>query len=361
MKTNKLAGSICALLLTALGATTAAAQTSTASILFTRTLYRAIDGTQGSQLYRVKPSGQNVAVLAPVTYGYDILTSSWSPGGSSAVYELAQRGPQGEHGDSQLYVVNRQGGSPQAITTGAGAHAQPLWGPNGIIAFVSGNCLGTVHADGTQQHTVFCPPKESGEGRSYPLSLFRWTPSGNGVLIEATGDEGGLEPTTWFSTVYRVNVSTGSAVKLSAHVFANSYERTLAIAPDAQHGVYNGNPMQVLDFATDTLTPLPTGGDDPLYSPDGRKIAFLRTETNHAPYWTNVYVIHPDGSHLRLLTNASPDVLTYTGIADWSSDSTRVLVDQIGDDRWLQILDLRDTSARNVTKGTAGKHAWFHP
>ena len=72
MKTNKLAGSICALLLTALGASSAFAQSSTASILFTRTLYRAVDGTHGSQLYRIKPSGSDLALLMPVTYGTDI-------------------------------------------------------------------------------------------------------------------------------------------------------------------------------------------------------------------------------------------------------------------------------------------------
>jgi Tol biopolymer transport system component len=119
--------------------------------------------------------------------------------------------------------------------------------------------------------------------------------------------------------------------------------------------------LQLLDFATNTVTPLPTDGFDPLYSPDGRKVAFLKTETNHSPYWTNVYVIHPDGSHLRRLTNAAPDVLTYTAVADWSWDSTRLLVNQIGDDRWLQIIDLRDNALRNVTKGTPDKHAWFHP
>ena len=360
MKTNKLAGSICALLLTALGATTAAAQTSTASILFTRTLYRAVDGTQGDQLYRVKPSGTNVALLAPVTYDYDILNSSWSPSGASAVYELARRGLQGTHDVSQLYVVNRQGGSPLQITTGTGTHTQPVWGPHGIIAYATTSCLGTVRADGTQQHIVFCPPKEAGEERSYPLSLFRWTPSGKSVLIEATGDEGGLEPSMWFSTVYRVNVSTGAAVKLSAHVFQGEF-LTLDIAPDNQHGVYGGNPMRVLDFASGTVTTLPTNGFDPLYSPDGRKIAFLMTQPNHSPYYTNVYVIHPDGSHLRQLTNAVPDVLDYRAVADWSADSTRLLVNQVGDDRWLQIIDLRDNSLRNVTKGTADKHAWFHP
>ncbi|MGN2244268.1 TolB family protein [Frateuria sp. GZRR33] len=193
MKTNKLASSICAVLLTALGASSAFAQTSTASILFTRQVFR-FDGALGSQLYRVKPSGQNVVTLAPVTYGFDIHGASWSPGGASVVYELIHQAIGSPTYTSQLYVVNRQGGSLHQITTGDALHSQPSWGPNGVIAFALGSCLATVRPDGTQQHVVFCPPHESGQHGSILLSLFHWTPSGNGILIEAAGDEGGLEP-----------------------------------------------------------------------------------------------------------------------------------------------------------------------
>jgi Tol biopolymer transport system component len=360
MKTNKLARSICALLLTALGATNAAAQTSTASILFTRTLYRAVDGSKGDALYRVKPSGTNLAVLVPVTYGFDIIGSSWSPSGASAVYSL--RGPDG----SQLYVVDRQGSSPRQITSGALRPEQPLWAPSsGTIAFVATNraiqCLATVRADGTNQHIVFCPPTQPGTSLRISLALSRWTGDSQRILVAAGAEQGGLEPEKWYSNIYRVNVSTGTAVQLAAQVFDSDEERQLAIAPDGAHGVYGGSPMYSIDFASNTVTPLPTAGYDPLFAPDGRKVAFLRNETSGSPYYSNVYSIHPDGTHLRMLTSDANPYLTYTSVADWSSDSTRLLVDQVGDDRWLHIIDLRDNTARNVTKGTASKHAWFHP
>jgi len=366
MKTNKLAGSLCALLLTALGTSSAVAQTSTASILFARAHYRAIDGAKGDALYRVKPSGTNVALLDPAIYGWGIGDGSWSPSGASAVYVKVKLSSNNPTNSSQLYVVDRQGASPRQITTGSYWHDQPLWGPNATIAYVTTTdglveCLGTVRADGTNQHIVFCPPRQSGTSPYLSLSLARWTAGGNSVLVAAGAEQGGLEPEKWYSNVYRVNVSTGAAVQLAAQVFNSDQERQLAIAPDGAHGVYDGSPMYSIDFASNTVTPLPTAGYDPVYSPDGRKVAFLRNETNGSPYYSNVYSIHPDGSHLRMLTSDANPYLTYASVADWSWDSTRVLVNQVGDDRWLHVIDLRDGSARNVTKGTAGKHAWFHP
>jgi len=357
MKNHKLAGSLCALLLTALGASSATAQTAGASILFTQTITRAIDGTHGTALYRVKPSGSNVALLAPVDYGFDVLGSSWSPSGASVVYELAKQGPQrNQYTESQLYVVDRQGGSPRQITTGAGMYEQPLWGPSGgIIAFSFQQCLGTVRADGTQQHIVFCPPHPSGTRGSIEVRLGGWTPSGNGILIEAAGDEGGLEPTMWYSSVYRVNVSTGAAVKLASQVFDNSYGRDLAISPDRKHGVYDGNPMLALDFASNTLTPLSTDGQDPVYSPDGAKIAFVSGPD------ARIYVMRSDGSNIhRAPAQTNPDVAILS-IADWSYDGSRLLFNQVGNKRWVRMIDLRNKSARNVTEGVAYKHAWFHP
>ena len=361
MKNHKLAGSICALLLTALGASTAAAQTSTASILVTRPIYR-FDGAHGSQLYRVQPSGQNLTTLVPVTYGVDIQNPGWSPGGSSVVFEAFAREANDSYSGWQLYAVNRQGGSPRQLTTGNGEHSHPLWGPNGIIAFVNGACLGAVRADGTQQHIVFCPPHESGQRTSYPLHLFQWTASGNGVLIEASGDEGGLEPELLFSTVYRVNVSTGFATKLAAQVF-ESGGGDLTIAPDGQHGVYGGSPMLALDFASNSVTPLPAGGANPTYSPDGSKIAFLHSNDPSNPdEHLRIYIMRADGSnvHPAPAQTTNPDVYI-PSISTWSADGTRLLFNQVGNNQWVRMIDLRTKTSRNVTNGVAGQHAWFHP
>lgn len=352
MKNHKLAGSICALLLTALGASTAAAQTSTASILVTRPIYR-FDGAHGSQLYRVQPSGQGLTTLVPVTYGVDIYNPSWSPGGSSVVFEAA----------AHLYVVNRQGGSPRQLTTGDGLQEHPSWGPKGVIAFVTrkghGDCLATVRGDGTDQHIVFCPVGVPGESWSIGVNVLRWTASGNGVLLTAEANEGGLEPEKWYSEIYRVNVSTGAAVKLTSQVFDGG-ERDLVISPDGVHGVYSGGPMQAIDLTTNTLTPLSTDGLHQVYSPDGAKIAFLRYESDIETW--RIYIMRADGSNVRRAPAQTTNADVYNNsISDWSADGTRLLFNQVGNNQWVRMIDLRNKTSRNVTNGVADEGAWFHP
>ena len=362
MKNHKLAGSICALLLTALGASTAAAQTSTASILVTRPIYR-FDGAHGSQLYRVQPSGQGLTTLVPVTYGVDIANPSWSPGGSSVVFEMGARETNDRYSGAHLYVVNRQGGSPRQLTTGDGLQVSPWWGPKGVIAFVTqkghGQCLATVRGDGTGQHIVFCPVGVPGESWSIWVHVLRWTASGNGVLLEAEANEGGLEPEKWYSEIYRVNVSTGAAVKLTSHVFDGG-ERDLAISPDRVHGVYSGAPMQAIDLTTDTLTPLPTDGLHQVYSPDGAKIAFLKYESDIQTW--RIYIMRADGSNVhRAPAQTTRSDVYNDSISDWSADGSRLLFNQVGNNQWVRMIDLRNKTSRNVTNGVADERAWFHP
>ena len=360
MKNHKLAGSICALLLTALGASSAAAQTSTSQILFTRNVYRAYDGAHGTALYRVKTSGAGVAQLASVVYGIDNKNGSWSPSAAAVVYDANQQGEnQGQYTGSQLYVVDRQGGSPHRITTGTAWHLQPMWAPNsGIVAYVENGCLATVRASGTDQHIVFCAPRDQGMGSRPGITLLRWTGDGKSVFVVAATNEGGLDPKTWYSDVYRVNVSTGLATKLAQQAFTSGGFQ-LAIAPGGTHGVYDGSPMHSIDFATNTLTPLPTAGNNMMYSPDGTKIAFFRIDSS-SPYERNLYVMDADGTHVTKLTQQAP-YKAYLSIAGWSRDSSRVLVNFVGNDRWMRLIDVRTKMVVKVARGTALVGAWVHP
>lgn len=359
MKNHKLAGSIFALVLTALGASSAVAQTDTAAILFTRYVYRPADDTYATVLGRVQPSGEGMVRLAPLIYGVEYLDPAWSPAGAAVVYSASE--PDVVRPE-QLYVVNRQGGNMRKITIGPGLHRAASWGPDGIIAFTTDDnrslhfCLGTVRPDGTQQHILFCPPRPVGATNEYLLlSRPQWSPSGKSVYIVADTDEG-VDGNRSFSNTYRVNVSTGAVVKLTGRVIAGSI-RHLAIAPDGTHGVYEGGPMQAIDFATGTLRPLSTYGSDLLYSRDGRKIAFTQSNADGR---VRVFVMKADGSHVRpIQADADPDADYYP--FDWSYDGTRVLVTKYNaGDQDEQIIDLRTKMATQVIHGFSGFGSWFH-
>lgn len=377
MKTHKLAGSICALLLTALGASSAVAQTSSpAAILFMRTHYRAIDSSHGTTIYRVQPSGGAGTAMTPVTYKVDYRGASWSPNGGSFAYEAADQVEEGngqtEFFKSQLYVVGRQGGSARQITTGPGLHTQEAWGPDQTIAFITTDtgspCVGAVRSDGTGQRILFCPKPISREGIN-SVSTPQWALPGQGVYVEVRAYTAALDTPQLDSRVYRVNVYNGNVVLLSDHLFGDpdngGDSGPMAIAPDGTHGVYGGyyggpSAMYLIDFATDTLTPLSSTGSGMRYSKDGSKIAFVHSDPNASGY-DRIYVMDADGSDAHpAMANPDPNA-TYPAVTDWSFDDSHLLVNKVGDDRWLQEINLGTGRATTVTKGTADNGAWFHP
>lgn len=338
------------------------------SILFMRTNWRAFDSSSDTVLYRVKPSGDNVVPLTPVTYHVDYRGGSWSPTGGSVVYE---RDPQATSEPSQLFVVDRQGSGAHQITTGSGVHTQEAWGPRATIAFITTDsgayCLAAVRADGTHQRILFCPPHESGLRDFYVMSTPQWTPSGKSVLVDVGAYEANLEP-RWFSRVYRVSVGTGTAVKLTEQVFGDpdtgGDAQTLAIAPDGKHGVYAketspDGALQLIDLTTGTRTPLAVHGQTPLYSKDGSKIAFIQHMAT-SPYSSRVFVMGANGDNPQPAM-ANPDPEAYYTVADWSQDGTRLLVNKVANDRLLQIVNLATGAATTVTKGTSFKDDWYQP
>jgi Tol biopolymer transport system component len=345
--------SFIAFLTVALMAPAGAAQAaSTASILFSRT-HAAPDGSSYTSLYRVKPSGQNIVPLTSAQSGINYQPGDWSPSGSAVVYErLRDDSP----GRSQLFVVDRQGGSPHRITTGSYRHQQPSWGPGGIIAYVSdrGNhnlCLSTVHADGQGQRDLFCPDIFDRPTEPMTLSTPRWTPSGNSVVFEAAAYEDDLDG-DWVSHVYRVNVTTGAVVQLTQQ--HRTEQSVLAVAPDAKQGIYFNHlasyPMSRVDFATGMQTTL-MYGRSPHYSRDSGKIAFDNDG--------RIFVMNADGSDVHAAI-AAPSANAAYAVADWSWDGTRLLVNKVGDNRRMQIVDLATGATSTVTDGTAAQSGWYH-
>lgn len=326
---------------------------STAAILLSRS-YSASDGSTYSALYRVSPSGQNLVPLTSAQPGIDNEPGSWSPSGSSLVYEhFRSTSP----AVSQLSVVDRQGSSARRITSGQYKHQQASWGPGGVIAYVAdrGNhhfCLAVVHADGQGQRDLFCPNIFDRPTEPMTLSTPKWTPSGKAVVFEAAAYEDNLDESYWISHVYRVNVTTGAVTELTQQQLIE--QTALEVAPDATHGiyafVYAARPMALVDFASGTQTTLGFGRS-PRYSHDGGRIAFTQPG--------QVYVMNADGSNPHpVLANPDPSA-TYT-VADWSWDGTRLLVTKTAAKSVLQTVDLATGNASYVTGGAAADRGWFH-
>jgi Tol biopolymer transport system component len=197
--------------------------------------------------------------------GFDF-DPSWSPDGTRIAFRSERSG------DPEIWVMNADGSDQRRLAAGL----SPAWSPDGSKIAYAGpgdilcppgqglECSGLsiMNADGSEQHRV--PDTDGGE---YPS----WSPDGKRIAFNAnlTGDH----------VMYIVDADGANYVDLSAV----------------------GEGWQVD------------------WSPDGRSILFASGRDQAAPGYDDIYVMRPDGSEIRRLTNQK----AYTPA--WSPDGEHVV------------------------------------
>jgi len=326
----------------------------TASVLFSRSTFWPDDTSRTAVLYRVRPAGGAVVQLTPRVDNIYYLGGSWSPNGTTTVYEKLKRATSDR---SQLFTVDRNGGSVHRITSGVGVKQYATWGPRARIAYVSligdQSCLSTIRGDGTRNRTLWCT--------SHEMDPPQWSADGRSLFVQVDWYGSGLEP-PFYSRAYRVNASTGTRTLLTAQTLDEA--RYFTFSPDGTQGIYfdltgSTTPMMRVDFATDTMTPLGEGYR-PRYSKDGTHIAFSRENFGGAPdfpIYSSLYVMNADGSGVTEVTHEYVDGVEYEA-ADWSASGTRVLANRNG---YLRIVDVLTGTQTFLPRGGAGQGSWYQP
>ena len=198
-----------------------------------------------------------------------VRTPEWSPDGRRIAFEGMHscRSPGARCGGTTgIYVVNADGSFRLRL---ARAGRAPAWSPDGrTIAFFSGFKIYLMNADGTEHRAL----TRLWNGRSPSLA---WSPDGRKLAFLAAGGpvvddlgRGGcsVAPREYCFQLYVLN-SDGSGL------------RNLTSKLSASRGFGAGL------------------ASDPVWSPDGRKIAFVRVSKR-----LGVYVVNADGSGVRNLT-----------------------------------------------------------
>jgi dipeptidyl aminopeptidase/acylaminoacyl peptidase len=290
----------------------------------------------------LSPDGKTIAftrngqiVLMPADGGWPVPVTSTTGGKAGVVWS-----PNGKElafvSQGSIWVVSAAGGSPRRLTNapaGAGDPRQatdraPVWSPKGRwILFQSGrrgtNSLMVVSEDGNVTSFLTSPKEEVGDGK--------WSPDGEQIVyverakeyfsgklkilhFDAHAGQATGEP----EDLYTAPVDRGGGWSIrGAEWSPDGKDLVTVLQNSGWDHIYlipakGGAPKQITDGAFED--------DDPMFSPDGKSIAF--TSSRGLLESRNVWVMPAQGGEAHLLAKFEVPGIS-TG-PNWAPDSKRI-------------------------------------
>ncbi|PKB64822.1 MAG: hypothetical protein BZY80_01760 [SAR202 cluster bacterium Io17-Chloro-G2] len=272
------------------------------------------------------------------------LSPQWSPDGKKIVYMSDQAG------DMEINVVDPDGKSIERLTHNGGDDRFPRWSPDGKrLAFIS-------EQEGTPE--VYLMGADGGPvtritSNGTPDLLGDWSPNGEWLVYYSEGaiEERGL----WLRNPDGVNL-----VRMTT-----GQDRDPVWSPDGKHIAFvrwdggNADLFVMRKLADGTwqdgveitrLTQHEADDVSPNWSPDARKIAFVSYRDGSA----EIYSMRVDGSKQRRLTKNEADDLA----PDWSSDGSRIaFVSSLYGQSEIFVMNADGSQQRRLTNNTAEDHS----
>ena len=267
----------------------------------------------------------------------------------------------------RLWLVPVDGKAPRPLTAAKAMDTSPLWSPDGrSIAFLSDR------GGASQVHTIDPTGGEAAQLTRFPVDVgsFRWSPDGLRLAFSAEvyPDCPDLQ-----CTADRDQARADDPVKAS--VFTSLPIRHWDTWEDGKRShifvwsIAGGDPVDIMKGADADSPTKPFGGaEEYAWSPDGRSIAFTAKMAKD-PAWStdsDVYLAAADGSGFRCLSDAneavdrepvfSPDGRTIAWLAmarpGYEADRQRVVLHDLASGRRRVLTEGWDRSASSI--------AWSH-
>jgi eukaryotic-like serine/threonine-protein kinase len=281
--------------------------------------------TAASQIWRVRVANEEKSLL----YAGDAVQPRWSPNGRRIAYWGREKGSR-----RTIWTRPAGGGNPVRVTDDGYLNWNPVWSPDGHFLYFTSN------RGGPMNFWRVAIDEDSGRLRGDPEPVN--TPAPRCAFLSFSRDGRSFTYATeeGASNIARLTLDprTGNVVGAPAPVTQGAQAvEAIDISPDGKWLAFNTAAPQedlyVIHPDGTGLRLLTTGGAKnrvPRWSPDGSQIAFYSDRDGAFRGWT----IRPDGSAPRRVSNASP---LYNLV--WSPDGKRLACDG-GTSEDLSLLDL---------------------